>query len=196
MSYTLVYGVPRRSPIRYVGEVHNAHRGAMAIWDAIARAHCGMEHFPFSNKFASQKVWDRWMDRSIPVEHRAVLASTLDLVIVRRDHIPELIRCMDSFDRDFPGETNLQGQIEVIGPIVRSKLAGVAWNQTSVNSGVWEFPGSRGRDHRFSLARDCGAKAFGSNDVAIWLVIHGGNVGFSDLSLMLTGYADIPPLKG
>ena len=190
MSYTEIYGVPEVGGMSMIGEVHNAHRGAMAIWEAIAQTYCGMDHFPISGD--AMPVWNMWMDETVPFEHRVVLASTFDSVMVRRDHIPELIRCMGAFDAAFQGRTNLPDQMVILGVAADdSRWVAVAWNQTSVNEAWWIPSDHPDAARPFDLSRDA-ADRMTNGTRAAWLVISDGHVNVIDISLMLDPDTDVP----
>ena len=144
MSHTTVCGFPREGEGFVIGEVHNAFRGAMAVWDIIAKEHFGLERFPMAPRSTKmeQRIWNTWQDRTLPLYQRVVLASTLDTTLVRYDHIPTLIEHMFDFDANFSGQTNLAEQALLIEEsALDENLFAVGWNQTSVCSNPWEIAG-------------------------------------------------------
>ena len=196
MSYVSIYGIPLKSPVRLLGEVHNSHRGAAVIWDIIGETYCGVDGFPWGreNRDLAREIWGKWKDPEVPFEHRFVLASTMDRVMIRRDHVAELIRCMEVFDHDFPGRTNLAGQIEILRPVLNGRLVAVGWNQTSIGGSPWQVPGRRGF-RKFNLSRDILVNPlYDSSGPAVWVPIYDGQVFMIDGKYMLTGLQEIPPL--
>ena len=156
MSYTEIYKFNKNGDAEMIGEIKNAWRGAMAVWGIIEKRYlpkvpkpswmdqndynergysrCSMP--PMGKENPMKPIWDLFNDDKVSGFDKIALGSTFDNVIVKKDHIPELIKAFRNFD----GETSLKDQSDFLEKAFRNDkdLIAIAWNQTSVNCGVWE----------------------------------------------------------
>lgn len=138
MSYTEIYGVPPKGEIELIGEVHNAHRGAMFIWNRLWESHLShVGSFAYLSHRDPEEMgllWDLWRT-DIPEHHKVCLISTFDWCMVKRENLDRLKQAFALFDSEF-NNSNLPGQIKVLTGLP-SKYIAVCWNQTSVNTDAW-----------------------------------------------------------
>ena len=139
MSCTEIYGFDLKGDVILLGEVKNAFRGAIAIWDIINQRYLNGNNM-VDDKICSifdlkllQKIWDLGEDETIPETDRIVLRSTFDKVVVFTKDIPKVVQAFNDFD----GGTTLREQAKIIDEN-KEGLLGICWNQTSVNHGVWD----------------------------------------------------------
>ena len=154
MSCTELYCVDAIGNVIEFDNVHNSHRGAMAVWMEMEEKYLP----PYKPSWATgeyaigktfyrchgignddemKKIWKITSDKSVPILDKIVMLSTYDKVMVRTKNIKILI---DAFNQ-FSGETSLKEQAEKIEALLKEddKVQGIAWNQTSVCCGVWDY---------------------------------------------------------
>jgi len=137
MSYTEMFKVPEVGPVENVAEFKNAFRGAWMVWEQMTKRYLHSDGAIAMLRGEMQATWDLWKDKSIPLDHRIVLAMTFDKVMVRRENLGRLIEAIESYAKAFdPGHLLLQAQ--KLRELVRdSTVYAVCWNQTSVNCDSW-----------------------------------------------------------
>lgn len=130
MSYTEIFKFKEDGNAEMIAEIHNAHRGAMAIWVELGKKY----NTPFS-LFSPQKVWGL-QNKNIDITDKICLLSTFDNVVIKKENLNRLISAF----RDFSGNTSLKEQADVIENEFKkhNNLLGIAFNQTSVNGDNWE----------------------------------------------------------
>jgi hypothetical protein len=132
MSYTEIYRLGSQPGC--IGEVRNSWRGAMFVWNDVAKRYCGMEGFsPFGS--GASKVWNSFKNPRMPEWERIVLATTLDNALVFADDRIKLIEAFKTYARERGG--SLGEQADVISATNFAPGDAIAWNQTSVNCDVW-----------------------------------------------------------
>lgn len=137
MSYTEIYRVTTKGNTRLEGEVQNSHRGAMSVWNYLEEKYLPpffLHGQKFSRMFGEmQEVWNLSKDPRLTESERICLMSTFDNVVVLAEDIPKLLKAF----REFPGNTSLPEQADIIESIPKDKrLLGICWNQTSVNADI------------------------------------------------------------
>ena len=124
-----------------IGEIRNSWRGAMFVWNDIAKRYCRLEGFPLAGP-EQMTVWGAWRDRRMSEHERIVLLSTMDNAIVWGKDIPALIAAFRGYS-EARGENNSYGeQADLLETIVFKPDDAIAWNQTSVNGDAWCCPWS------------------------------------------------------
>lgn len=140
MSKTVIHifnedGLPTRQI-----EFKNAWRGAFAVWSNLCRKHIdrNSNSAPIHDEAKMKRIIGLIHCPEIPVGDRAVLATTLDLVIAYKHCFPKLIKHMEAFDEGMctiPAQgkalRNLEGDLTCIA---------VGWEGTSVGDHSWVFP--------------------------------------------------------
>lgn len=151
MSYTEIYTVNKKGDVEFHAEVKNSFRGAFHVWDTMAKAHLGR---PALGNL--QPVWDLWKDRRIPESHRIVMAATFDNVIIKRMNLKRLIRALLAFAAcDLEGSGSQREQALILEELAGdNNVIAVCWNQTSVNSGVWEIYEGGDESRPYNIHKD------------------------------------------
>lgn len=158
MSFTGIMGVPAEGPIRMIGEVHNSHQGAAVVWSCLSERYLSRK---YSIIGPHDDLWKLGDDEGVWPEHRVVLQTTFDGVMVAKDDLPDVILCIEDFVAEFrPPYCNLLKQVQVFDAHRDSDdYVAFAWWQNSVCSDMWDVhepdgidDDSRWRD--FDLSRD------------------------------------------
>jgi hypothetical protein len=144
VSRTTIFRISLAGRIKRVCTFQNSWRSAPYIWDKLWTKATGESIFkswPFGD-FQSNTLWNMVNDMSLKFEHRLVLVSTFDYVILRVGDRHAMARAMRTFVDDFPGDDyqTLTAQahfLETAKPAVPSW--GYAWQQTSVTD-LWNKP--------------------------------------------------------
>lgn len=175
MSYTEIFAFNKAGLCCEEYAIKNAFRGAMAVWSIMEEKYLptyrpryvpdSMTMEEFEQRFGykpsrlsitsvSEKenpmneIWELFDNKSVSLDDRIVLGTTLDNVLVRRAEIGKVI---DAF-RNFDGETNLKEQADILAEIMKDKnISAIGWNQTSVNADTWMsigIPGENGEERR------------------------------------------------
>lgn len=152
MSYTEIYKFTKTGRIMKLGEVNNAWRGAMAIWNILDKKYLP----PFIPEWAKRldksldaeysraadfsgqaikEVWQLATNPKVSEVDKIVLKTTFDNVVVMKEDLPKIVRAF----RRFEGNTSLKEQADIIEKAFQSDrhLMAIAWNQTSVNADTW-----------------------------------------------------------
>lgn len=150
MSYTEIYKFKKDGSAIMFAETKNAFRGAMAIWDILDKKYLP----PFFPEWAKsvgkadkqyyrssdgteglKEVWALYDSGKISETDKIVLGTTFDNVIVMKEDLPKVIEAF----RNFEGETSLKEQADILEQELKhGEFLAIAWNQTSVNAGVWQ----------------------------------------------------------
>lgn len=144
MSYTELYKFNKTGDASFIGETHNAFRGAAAIWGILENKYLPPYFFHGLEKCSRlssgdmteiQKIWDLINDPKVTERDKIVLGATFDDVIVMRKDIDDLLLAFDEFE----GDTSLKEQAKIIKTEIKKTpdLIAIAWNQTSVNGDNW-----------------------------------------------------------
>lgn len=166
MSYTEIYRVTKSGKTKCIGEVRNAWRGAMAIWNSLERAYLPSLPRPLwmtpeeyakdgywrtgvpsigSKEDPMKPIWELHKDIRLTESECICLLSTFDNVLVMKDDLPKVVSAF----REFPYETSLKEQAEIIENSMNDRhLFAVCWNQTSVNA---DIPGDKITDNYWDL---------------------------------------------
>jgi hypothetical protein len=113
-----------------IGECRNSWRGAMYVWNDIAKRYCGMESFPFSGSKQSD-VWNANRHHMMPEHDAIVLLSTMDNAIVWGRDAKTVADAFDRYGREHP-ESSLAEQAEILRSATLNPDDALAWQQTSV----------------------------------------------------------------
>ena len=159
MSRTEVYVFREDGFAELYGEVVNAHRGAWMVWTLLEKKYLPSMPKPsrdmpdryYSRFFYScmddrgrTKLKEVWRlanaDSPLTDNERMVLISTYDWAITKREDVPKLIADYRNFN---VGETSLSEQADVLVKMLDdpkyNDVIAVAFNQTSVNTALWEM---------------------------------------------------------
>lgn len=130
MSTTTIYRLGR-DPSE-IGETRNAWRGAMYVWNDIARRYFGLESFPISDQIAQRKVWNAYDHAELPSHETIVLLTTMDFAVVRGADIPAVTTAFEQYGMEHPNSSfREQADILRFADLQPEDLVG--WQQTSVS---------------------------------------------------------------
>ncbi|MBV7315471.1 hypothetical protein [Shewanella sp. NIFS-20-20] len=131
MSYTEIYSIGSNHCLE-LGEVKNAWRGAMYVWNQIAREYFGLDCFPHFDSDLQKRVWNAANYHDLSQSEIIVLASTMDRVTVKSSDLPRLISAFEQYgEKHFQSSFNEQAIILKSADLLPEHK--IAWNQTSVN---------------------------------------------------------------
>ena len=154
MSYTTLYLVPESGEIRTYREYHNASRFAWLVWDTMSKLylHKGAIEFMISGNHADdalQPVWDLWKNPNVPMNHRLVMASTFDRVMVRRENLPRLADAYEQYSKAVKDPGHILTMVNDLRSLANDPACLAAcWCQTSVSSDAWRVRESLEDDSR------------------------------------------------
>lgn len=160
MSCTEIYAFNREGNACYVADIHNAWRGAMAVWRDMEERHLPpkiyygrkMSRLSGFNTKDADEVWGLFDNKEIPEHERIVLGTTFDKCLVRKENFPKVIEAF----RKFGGNTSLPEQAEVLEKLVADDdCIAVGWNQTSVNGNSWSSKGGYNEETDESIPYNC-----------------------------------------
>ncbi|WP_041272397.1 hypothetical protein [Desulfitobacterium hafniense] len=158
MSYTEIYGFSTSGDAYLYGEVKNAWRGGMAIWNILEERYLPQYRPSYVPNYipddrvedylhykpsrcgacmddgAMKEIWKLFDDERLKDCEKIALASTFDRVIVIKENLPKLVAAF----REFDGQTSLKEQADIIEKMVEDDdCIAIGFNQTSVNSDTW-----------------------------------------------------------
>jgi hypothetical protein len=149
MSYTELFKFKKNGDAEDLGEVHNAWRGAMAVWKIMedrylppympewARGDTSKTYSRtsgFGEDNPLKEVWALGTREDVSEVDKIAMGTTYDNVIVSRENIQKVI---DSFNA-FEGETSLPEQAKLLEEALKDEdMIAVSWNQTSVCGDNW-----------------------------------------------------------
>jgi len=139
MSTTELYRLGRDPG--HIGAVRNSWRGAMYIWNDVAKRYCGMDSFPIMNDGERFRVWGAYEDPRMPEHERIVLLSTMDNATVAGKDAQTVAEAFERYGKEHPGSSFIE-QAEILRSADLQPTDLVAWQQTSVG----EFWGVRWDD--------------------------------------------------
>lgn len=143
MSFTELHQVTLDGDVDFCEEYHNSWRGAMLVWDAMAK------HYGLSFLGQRQAVWDLYKNEAVPLGLRVTMASTFDNVMVKSENIPRLIVAIGEFGQIFGDNGNLGLQVEALQALYEGgDCFAVCWNQTSVNANPWQVYDEKIEDYK------------------------------------------------
>jgi hypothetical protein len=128
MSTTSIY-VLGKEPGE-IGECRNAWRGAMYVWNDIAKRYCDLPSFPFDAP-SQNKVWNANQRYIMPEHEQIVLLSTMDNAIVWARDAKTVAEAFAKYGREHP-DSSLAEQAEILRTAALKPEDALAWQQTSV----------------------------------------------------------------
>jgi hypothetical protein len=140
MSTTSIYRLGRDPCCLF--EARNAWRGAMQVWNHVARRYFGLEMFPWSGDMQN-KVWGAARTHPLSPEEKIVLLTTMDNAVVRGGDAEAVAAAFDAYGAGHT-DSSFREQAEAIRAAIKSGDIQpddfLAWQQTSVG----EFWGRQG----------------------------------------------------
>lgn len=135
MSYTEIYSVGENY-CQKIGEIKNAWRGAMYVWNDISRRFFNLNNFPTFDFDMQRRIWSAHKEHPLNDVEKAVLFSTMDKVTVKAEDAQKLIDVFDAYSKEHPN-SSIGEQAEVIKNSAIEPPYKIAWNQTSI--GEFQF---------------------------------------------------------
>lgn len=127
-------------------EFKNAWRGAMYVWQDVAKRYCKMERFPMGimdgDEEKMSEVWN--FDSRHPgemAEHDAiVMLSTMDNVLLEPSQWERVANAFEKYSEAHP-DSSLGEQAQALRSVMESEegkeVVAIGWCQTSVCGDVW-----------------------------------------------------------
>lgn len=138
MSYTELYEI-KDNKVFLIGEVKNAFKGAMYVWNQISKKYFGLDNFPLFDEDLRMKIWNAQKHNNLEPHEEIVLISTMDNVTVNKKDLEKLIEAFEKY-----GEEHKNSSFSEQARIIKCYLEKfgddslLAWNQTSVNQFCFE----------------------------------------------------------
>jgi hypothetical protein len=129
-----------------IGECRNAWRGAMYVWNDIAKRYFNLEGFPMGMSGPGGKaneIWNAASTHPLSKHEQIVLLSTMDNAIIWAKDIEEAAQAFDKYGEEHPN-SSLAEQAKIMRSHFIRPDDAVAWLQTSVS----EFWGHDWNDER------------------------------------------------
>lgn len=159
MSYTEIYGFNANGYAYHLSDVHNAFRGAMAIWrfledkylppyipqylrnigitdpnECERHLHYKPTRCTSMEDEPTREIWNLVDRQDVSEDERICLFTTFDHCLVKREDIPKVVNAF----RAFEGQTSLKEQAEILEKAYSDEnCIAIGWNQTSVNGDTW-----------------------------------------------------------
>jgi hypothetical protein len=130
MSTTVIYRLGRDPG--EIGEMRNAWRGAMYVWNDVAKRYCGLDGFPIFDDGKRGRVWNSHNNPRMPEHERIVLLSTMDNAGVYGRDAKAVADAFERYGREHP-HSSLIEQAEILRTADLQPDDLVAWLQTSVS---------------------------------------------------------------
>ena len=144
MSQTELYIIKKDGSLKYYKGFGNSHRGASLLWSNLCKKYLTNSYgIMMFNDNELEKLWKLDRDPKVPEELRILHISTFDRMMIRKENLQKFIEAIkkvqdNNYFEDlghFDAYPEVFEEIEEITP----DIIGIAWNQTSVNSGYWDI---------------------------------------------------------
>lgn len=138
MSCTEIFAVKDGCEPILISEISNSWRGAMYVWNDIAKRYFGLNGFPFFDYEMRDRIWNAGNEKDLSTSEKIVLASTMDLATVNKDNFHKLYLAFKGYE-SYNKDSSIGEQAEIIQDNI-DKIPDdyfIAWNQTSVNGDAW-----------------------------------------------------------
>jgi hypothetical protein len=118
-----------------IDEVRNSWRGAMYVWDDIAKRYLGFKTFFSLNEEDQKKVWNASFPEMTLAEH-IVLMTTMDNATVKIYDVEAVASAFEEYGKNHPNSSFVE-QAEILRNSLQTTSSNpfrvIAWNQTSVS---------------------------------------------------------------
>ena len=115
-----------------IGEVRNSWRGAMYVWDDIAKRYFGLTNFPMFDEAMRKKIWNASSHVKMPRHEVIVLMTTMDGATIQISDVTAVVESFDRYAYEHPNSSfGEQAAIMRAAEMEAGDL--IAWNQTSVS---------------------------------------------------------------
>lgn len=140
MSNTTLYRVPAEGGITVYQEYQNSHRSAPFVWAVLEEKYLSphplQSLIPYTGRM--EKVWDLWKNPDVRLEHRIVLTTTFDRVMVKNIDLSRLAAAMQAFAQDFPDGGHYPAMaVDILTLADDPTCYAVCWYQSSVVDNPW-----------------------------------------------------------
>lgn len=133
MSYTEIYSFNKKGNPILCGEVKNAWRGAMKIWEILSNKYLPNDDFTFSSSYM-KKVCDL-SEQNIDRVDKIILFTTFDNYLIKKEDIPIIVECFNHNDYK---DTSLKEQADIIQSLQDDEdCIAIGWNHNSINANNW-----------------------------------------------------------
>lgn len=133
MSCIEIFKFDENGDSEIFGEVNNAWRGSMRVWDILGEKYCGHGASIFDME-QMKAIWNLMDDKTVTHDEKIVLCTTFDKCLVKKEDIPKVI---DAF-RKFEGNTNLNEQADVLESLYEEpNCIAVGFHQNSISCEQW-----------------------------------------------------------
>ena len=129
MSTTNIYRLGREPA--EIGETHNSWRGAMYVWNDIAKRYFGLSTFPLFDDTARLKIWNAHTYASLPQHEIIVLMTTMDFAVVCGRSARIVADAFEKYGKEHP-HSSLAEQAEILLSADIQSNDWIGWQQTSV----------------------------------------------------------------
>lgn len=130
MSTTIIYRLGREPG--ELGKTRNAWRGAMYVWNDIAKRYFDMESFPMYDKAAQKKVWNAQHHAVLPQHEIIVLMTTMDFAVVRGRDVQIVADAFEKYAKEHQN-CSLAEQAAILRTADIRPDDLIGWQQTSVS---------------------------------------------------------------
>ena len=128
MSYTTIYKIGNEC--EKLGDVDNSWRGAMYVWDQIAKDYFGLDSFPMLDKEERSNVWNAEKSKPLSKHEEIVLRSTMDKVVISKENKEKLVCAFKEYHKEHPNGSHGE-QAEIIEKADLNDTDFIAFQQTS-----------------------------------------------------------------
>ena len=131
MSYTEVHFLDNDNEKSFqVGEIKNAFRGAMYVWNLISKKYFDLDGFPMFDENMMGKVWNAGDHKEVPEHELFVLSTTMDNATIPAEEKEYAVKMMRKFQEENPN-SSIGEQADLI-EACESTSGRFAFCQTSV----------------------------------------------------------------
>lgn len=128
MSYTTIYKMG--SEISELGDIGNAQKSAMYVWNQIAKKYFNQDYFPMFDKALISKIWNAHDHATLTDEEIIVLSSTMDKATVNAEGLPRLIEAFEAYGKQHDVSSYLE-QTDLLRNADLKDGEYIGWCQTS-----------------------------------------------------------------
>lgn len=134
MSYTEICAIEDGKEPVCIGEVRNAWRGAMYVWNDIANRYFNTDFPTWGNNDLQSRIWNAWNDKPLSLCESIVLLTTMDKATVKKNDVGSLLHAFREYAEKHP-ESSIGEQADLIQSAQLEDGQLIAWVQTSVSEG-------------------------------------------------------------
>jgi hypothetical protein len=138
MSYTTLYGAPKKGELEILQEYKNSHGSAPAIWSHLSQKHLGQRHLFGDEEY--KKLWALQDDARLEEYEKTALVATFDNCMIKTKDLPRVI---DAFEKVYAATQNPQyiNHLSAIAGDLKTvdakQYAAVCFCWTSVCGDAW-----------------------------------------------------------